>query len=1040
MPSTSELIKSAKAALESGDLDRALSLCKDVLKQDKRNYMAFVLVGIAAKRKGDLERSIQAYDRAVSVNEKLPAAWTGLIDTLSEIDDPDVSQLDRLLKALSIVGDKKPGKGLRKAEISTKLAGLDQKRIPDAVRAWTEYADTLSDDDAALRARCEAVRVFGKFTEDEEGSQATLYLHAVQSLLALGKLVPLEIANLICIQLKDLLRRNKVVASNTVDTLGQLHRLAPGSTDNVELILELSEEDDGDVLNLGQYRILASKISHIRRGINSVAASLLSLSVKNTDGADGLGDWSRLRNVTRAQIELQASGRTKNTIASVSEVLLVANSLFEEGRLRLAQKLCVHGLGMLDKIVEAGRAMTRMRAAINVVLGFIAVRDRNFKTAIDLFGESMEHFPVQSARGLVQVDEADGRDPAVSLQKLQGIDPDNPEIVLHTALENLVVEREEAIKLLLHAADEADRRKRSLSERKPRELHFFCKSIAGDWNTVQANCFVFAAQGKLAGGDEAAKDLLVKAASLSPKSAISFTLLGAFFEKQGAQSPSMQLRVRKCYERALAANPAEELAGRRLTEMLLSAGEKAAARDIVTRAAEVDAKSRWALIAAGKLLTEEDAFTASVKYLQLACRSFETSDIKSNRTRYYGVEDLLPDPGEDMRFERTCWLLLAKAYRKTGKLVSSTAAARHALKTKGDSTSEQIQIAMELGLGLTLQGEFRQSLSTFDKAIQVSKESMKVVPVALLTGRAQALYEMAKEDWLEGRWLSAASLWESAEQEFLLAAKNLPSAMLIGRAGDCARKIANLSGLPERADIKAHTARALKQYSRAARLSPWESKNFRDMSLCMGVIGMTDAAERLVKWMLNIWPSRFDLWLALGTVYALAGPRSQGLALHCLSTAVEMQPTAESLQLLGSALAFSGRDSTHCYACAAEAIKTNSSSFHGWMLLGMVREDQAHGDPEKLRSASAAYKMADDLGGGPESVYGQDRMLSSLVKQQRATDLELFAVYGVHGRLGLEQPEYVDSALEELRLRRHAAADRTDVHRFQHLYPNLMDT
>jgi len=197
------------------------------------------------------------------VDETLPAAWTGLIDTLSEIQDPDVSQLDKLLKALSIVGDRKPGNGLRKAEISTKLAGFDQKRTPDAVSAWTEYADSLSDDEAALRARCEAIRVFKTFTDDQEGSQTSLYLNAVESLLKMAKLVPSDIANLICLQIKELLRRDKVVVSDIVDTLGQLHRLAPGSTNCIESILEVSEEDDGDVLTLGQYRILASKISHI---------------------------------------------------------------------------------------------------------------------------------------------------------------------------------------------------------------------------------------------------------------------------------------------------------------------------------------------------------------------------------------------------------------------------------------------------------------------------------------------------------------------------------------------------------------------------------------------------------------------------------------------------------------------------------------------------------------------------------------------------------------------------------------------------------
>lgn len=59
MSTAKQLLKSAKAALDSGDPDAALSICRDVLKLDKNNYMAYVIAGVAAKKTGNATHAAQ---------------------------------------------------------------------------------------------------------------------------------------------------------------------------------------------------------------------------------------------------------------------------------------------------------------------------------------------------------------------------------------------------------------------------------------------------------------------------------------------------------------------------------------------------------------------------------------------------------------------------------------------------------------------------------------------------------------------------------------------------------------------------------------------------------------------------------------------------------------------------------------------------------------------------------------------------------------------------------------------------------------------
>ncbi|KAK3606262.1 hypothetical protein CHS0354_037938 [Potamilus streckersoni] len=71
-------LKNAREAIRQKEFKEALKHCKTILSHDKDNYMALVLVGVAAEGLEGSDKAVNAYKRAIEIDEKQILAWQGL--------------------------------------------------------------------------------------------------------------------------------------------------------------------------------------------------------------------------------------------------------------------------------------------------------------------------------------------------------------------------------------------------------------------------------------------------------------------------------------------------------------------------------------------------------------------------------------------------------------------------------------------------------------------------------------------------------------------------------------------------------------------------------------------------------------------------------------------------------------------------------------------------------------------------------------------------------------------------------------------------
>ncbi|XP_075217743.1 superkiller complex protein 3-like isoform X2 [Lycorma delicatula] len=72
------LLKEAKEATFNKNFEHAVKLCKDVLKVDRNNYMALVLLGAAMQETDQKDQAPKAFRKAVELMPDHILAWQGL--------------------------------------------------------------------------------------------------------------------------------------------------------------------------------------------------------------------------------------------------------------------------------------------------------------------------------------------------------------------------------------------------------------------------------------------------------------------------------------------------------------------------------------------------------------------------------------------------------------------------------------------------------------------------------------------------------------------------------------------------------------------------------------------------------------------------------------------------------------------------------------------------------------------------------------------------------------------------------------------------
>lgn len=82
------VLKEARELLKQKEYNTAIKICKRVLKEDKRNYNALVIMGAAMREVKDLKsQAPNQLKKAIDIQPDNPLAWHGLLVYYEEHPD-----------------------------------------------------------------------------------------------------------------------------------------------------------------------------------------------------------------------------------------------------------------------------------------------------------------------------------------------------------------------------------------------------------------------------------------------------------------------------------------------------------------------------------------------------------------------------------------------------------------------------------------------------------------------------------------------------------------------------------------------------------------------------------------------------------------------------------------------------------------------------------------------------------------------------------------------------------------------------------------
>lgn len=93
------LLKEAKKLLTEKEYLTAIKLCKKILKEDKRNYNALVLMGASMREVDDLKSQVPvSLKKATDIQPDNPLAWHGLLAYYEK----QVSSIESLIELVPV--------------------------------------------------------------------------------------------------------------------------------------------------------------------------------------------------------------------------------------------------------------------------------------------------------------------------------------------------------------------------------------------------------------------------------------------------------------------------------------------------------------------------------------------------------------------------------------------------------------------------------------------------------------------------------------------------------------------------------------------------------------------------------------------------------------------------------------------------------------------------------------------------------------------------------------------------------------------------
>ncbi|TYZ65400.1 hypothetical protein PybrP1_002477 [[Pythium] brassicae (nom. inval.)] len=143
-----QMLEDAGAQLKDGKFQQALDSSRRVTQFDSTNFQAFLCVGLASLQLRQFEDSEDAFRRAAGIKPTMPAAWKNLADLFDESKQPQ-KKLEPLEKLVAIFRETNKVKPCQKWIAEVAATAMELKMFPKAFDAWHSLVVPQSGDAGA---------------------------------------------------------------------------------------------------------------------------------------------------------------------------------------------------------------------------------------------------------------------------------------------------------------------------------------------------------------------------------------------------------------------------------------------------------------------------------------------------------------------------------------------------------------------------------------------------------------------------------------------------------------------------------------------------------------------------------------------------------------------------------------------------------------------------------------------------------------------------------------------------------------------------
>ena len=1045
------MLKEARSALDDKDFDNAKKICRDILKQDKNNYHAYIFIGVAAAGTNESDRAFQAYQKAIELRPEQPLAYKGLIEILPNTQLPDKQlQLARAHVSLATYAQQFAKKSLPEgANILYKLALKDKQFIAEALNVLNtlnhEIPPETDHDKCAFlskMARLYASKPLATILEQTEDQHNMKKLPSLQDILS---------------QIQSLMQNFEVpidtdIRQMVVDRVLSAVMANDNFEENIaflkhiradEALLEFAETDKGAFISSDEranyaYRsihmypyesnrgranqVITAELLHLTNdtelAINTTGISISGLIAKGEINPDYSPPSCTHALVTSLLCLLKSQHKLSVQIAKAGQDLALKQPQRERITAFL-QLICASGLSGERKHKESTRELEKVRkygqqegnqwieraanhGIINTAVAGHGRRSRQASTAMEEAAGSNENiFGVMECVWT------------------EAISEDNDTARMESVCENALQKAK------------TDSLNKSVLDWECRLLNptFIVSDVE-----VAATAYTRLGQMILAEDDsypdmalKQAQKYQMEAANIYRGMANPFAQLGFIFEQQATSDPRMSGRALRCYEKAINLDETHPLASRRLVRMLVDEGATEQAAEIAQKISEINPKARWAHNVVGWWRIENQALNEATVSFRNALRGRPRSSAKDEET-LFGTTVGQTAEDNDLLVDVDSWRGLSVTYQKQGKFSPAAKCIEDGIAllqkppTVYITTIKSDVIEQVARLETILQGELailmflaRKPRLGYDLLRSLlTKDS---APATVKYHLCKVYQQFATEEWFKGCYRQATCLRqkavnlisEFAELEIHSEQKELKKHFLQTIADVCLEIVTDFPGhlarIVSTEVIEEAFMKAKRAYSRVFDINSTEESNLqaglaeiqlRHACFLNDKEQSKEALNKLLEY--EVDPCR--LVIAFVMVSQVINDKSM-----CRVATKVAQTVASTDHVKGAKVEVSATialqsdfiDDIDTFAKAAlKVIQEDPVDWRGWYAIGIVREADAKRKSwpiNLLVSSEEAFLQADRFGGGPAAVQGRVRCLTKLLEQKQISgqsDQELY--------------------------------------------------